>query len=89
MCGDLVGVDVGERKIIRAVRKLHIGDHLCEFTVEAHLFDAFTEAVAGFAFDVVGVCDQLVEAAVLFDPFLCGFFADAGDVGQVIGWIAT
>ena len=89
MGGHLVGVDVGKGKIIRAVRKLHIGDHLREFTVEAHLFDAFAEAVAGFTFDVVGVCDQLVEAAVLFDPFLCGFFADAGDVGQVIGWVAT
>ena len=40
------------------------------------------------AFDFVGACEHLLDAAKLLDEFDGGFFAHAGTAGHVVGGIA-
>ena len=84
--GEVFGVDGGGGPVERGD-----GDIELEFDELAGFFEeveVVAEGVADFAGDFVGVLEEGVEGAVGLDPFGGGFWADAGDAGDVVDGVA-
>ena len=89
---DLVDLGALER-LARGVRERHwqrhVRDKLGQRAVGLHLADVRTQGLPHLALDLVGVTDQLRQAAVLADPLRGGLLPDARDRGQVVTRVAA
>ena len=84
--GEEFGVDAGGFPVERRDGDVEL--QFDEFTRVVEDADVGAERLADFAGEFVGVGDEVVDGAVGLDPLGGGFWADAGDAGDVVDGVA-
>ena len=86
--GHLVGRKRREGRRIKVELDRRIGTNGCDLAAQQRVVDMRAQVLAHLALDLVGMCDDLVQAAVLRDERARLFGADARHAGNVVGSIA-
>jgi len=85
---DLLTVPFADGHVLRAEVEGDVGVELVELLVAEHVAEVFADALAGLALDLVDAGDELVEVAVLEEPFGGGLRADSRHARQVVAGLA-
>ena len=86
--GHLVGRKRREGRRIKVELDRRIGTNGCDLAAQQRVVDMRAQVLAHLALDLVGMCDDLVQAAVLRDERARLFGADARHARNVVGSIA-
>ena len=86
--GNLIGRKRREGRFVKVELDGRIGANGCDLAAQQRIVDVRTQVLAHLALDLVGMRDDLVQAAVLCDERTRLFGADARHAGNVVRRIA-
>ena len=83
-----VDITFPDAQFIKGDLEFHIAFDGGQLFRQRQLLDVFAERFTDFAFDFIGVIDQVFECFVLSQPFRCGFRADFRHTGDIVRGVA-